>query len=113
VKAADLQEVIVTARKRQESILNVPVIEAAIPQAQLERMQTTELTDLPKIVPGLNFGHSLLSVGAFVSLRGVGTVSTDPGVDQSVSVNLDGLALGQGLAMLSGMFDVQQVEVLK
>src|SRR5439155_22574764 len=46
-------------------------------------------------------------------IRGVGTSSTDPGIDQSVSLNVDGLSLGQGLAFSSGMFDVGQVEVLK
>jgi iron complex outermembrane receptor protein len=108
-----LEEVTVTARKRQESILNVPVIEQAIPQERLERLQVTELTDLPKIVPGLNLGHSLLSIGTLVSIRGVGTASQDPGVDQSVSLNIDGLSLGNGLAFTSGLFDVGQVEVLK
>ena len=119
IKVADadsgsqLDEVIVTARKRQESILNVPVIEQALTEAQLDRMQVTELTDLPKLIPGLSFGHSLLSIGTLVSIRGIGTASQDPGVDQSVSLNLDGLSLGNGLAFNSGMFDLAQVEVLK
>src|SRR5207237_8379232 len=107
------QEITVTARKRQESILNVPVVETAIPQERLERLQVTEMTDLPKIVPGLNLGHSLLSIGTLVSIRGVGTASQDPGVDQSVSLNIDGLSLGNGLAFSSGLFDLGQIEVLK
>src|SRR5882757_8184876 len=110
---SDLQEVIVSARKRQESILNVPVIEQVLSQARLERLQVTELTDLPKLAPGLNLGHSLLSIGTLVSIRGIGTASQDPGVDQSVSLNIDGLSLGNGLAFNSGLFDVGQIEVLK
>ena len=109
----NLEEVTVTARKRQESILNVPVIEQAIPGEKLQSLQVTDLTDLPKIVPGLNLGHSLLSIGTLVSIRGIGTASQDPGVDQSVSLNIDGLSLGNGLAYDSGLFDVGQVEVLK
>jgi iron complex outermembrane recepter protein len=85
---SELDEVIVTARKRQESILNVPVDEQAIAQERLERLQVTEMTDLPNLVPGLDLGHSLLSVGTLVSIRGVGTASQDPGVDQSVSLNI-------------------------
>ncbi|MDB6162536.1 MAG: hypothetical protein JWO04_6242 [Gammaproteobacteria bacterium] len=111
--AADVQEVVVTARKREESILNVPVIEQVLSQARLERLQVTELTDLPKLAPGLNLGHSLLSIGTLVSIRGIGTASQDPGVDQSVSLNLDGMSLGNGLAFNSGLFDVGQIEVLK
>jgi iron complex outermembrane receptor protein len=108
-----LEEITVTARKREESLLNVPVDEQAIPAARLELLQVTELTDLPKIVPGLNFGRSVLSVGTLVSIRGIGTASQDPGVDQSVALNLDGLAIGNGLAFNSGMFDIGEVEVLK
>lgn len=110
---ARVGEIIVTARKRQESLLEVPVIETAVPQERLERLQTTNLTDLPKLVPGLNLGQGLLSIGSLVSIRGVGTASLDPGIDQSVSLNIDGLSLGQGLAFQSGMFDLQQIEVLK
>jgi iron complex outermembrane recepter protein len=110
---SSMEEVTVTARKRQESILNVPVIEQAIQEEKLQSLQVTDLTDLPKIVPGLNLGHSLLSIGTLVSIRGIGTASQDPGVDQSVSLNIDGLSLGNGLAFGSGLFDVGQVEVLK
>jgi len=56
---SELEEITVTARKRQESILNVPVVETAIPQERLERLQVTEMTDLPKIVPGLNLEISV------------------------------------------------------
>jgi iron complex outermembrane recepter protein len=108
-----LEEVTVTARKRQESILNVPVIEQALGADQLQKMQVTELADLPNLVPGLELGHSLLSIGTLVSIRGIGTASQDPGVDQSVSLNIDGLSLGNGLAFNSGLFDLAQVEVLK
>src|SRR6202000_2068844 len=41
------------------------------------------------------------------------TSALDPGVDQSVSLNIDGLQLSQGLAYASSFFDMQQVEVLK
>ena len=112
-QADELDEVTVTARKRQESILNVPVIEQALPQQLLENLQVTDMTDLPKLVPGLNFGHSLLSIGTLVSIRGIGTASQDPGVDQSVSLNIDGLTLGNGLAYSSGLFDLGSIEVLK
>ncbi len=109
----ELQEIIVTARKREESLISVPVVEVAIPQAQLEKLQTVDITDLPDVVPGLQFGRGLLTIGTQVSIRGVGTTSLDQGVDQSVSLNIDGMAPGTGLAFSSGMFDIGQVEVLK
>ncbi|RZK02781.1 MAG: TonB-dependent receptor [Novosphingobium sp.] len=106
-------DIIVTARKRQESILKVPVVVTAISNDTLESAQVTQVTDLPRLVPGLVIAGNLLSIGPQVTIRGVGTSSFDPGVDQSISLNIDGLSLGQGLAFGSGMFDVGQVEVLK
>jgi iron complex outermembrane receptor protein len=108
-----LGEVIVTARKRQESILNVPVVETAIQQKALERFQTQDLSDIASKVPGLSLGEAVLSIGTQVSIRGVGTNTLDAGVDQSVSLNLDGLQLSNGLAYSAGLFDIGQVEVLK
>ena len=96
--SSELEEITVTARKRTESILNVPVDVQALSASQLQTFQVTELTDLPTLVPGLNFGTSLLSIGTLVSIRGIGTASQDPGVDQSVALNIDGLSLGNGLA---------------
>ncbi|MCB2076803.1 MAG: TonB-dependent receptor [Novosphingobium sp.] len=106
-------EIIVTARKREESILKVPVVVTAVAGETLENLQVTEVTDLPRLVPSLFLGSNLLSIGPQVTLRGIGTSSSDPGVDQSVSLNIDGMSLGHGLAYGSGMFDVGQVEVLK
>jgi iron complex outermembrane recepter protein len=106
-------EIIVTARKRQESILKVPVVVTALSGDQITAAQITSVTDLPRLVPGLVIAGNLLSIGPQVTIRGVGTSSFDPGVDQSVSLNIDGLSLGQGLAFGSAMFDVGQVEVLK
>ena len=108
-----LEEVIVTARKRQESILNVPVVETAIAQKQLQRFHTQDLKDIATLVPGMALGDSILSIGTQISIRGVGTTTFNPAVDQSVSLNIDGLQLSQGLAYSSGMFDMGQVEVLE
>lgn len=108
-----LQEVIVTARKRQESILNVPVDEQAIPEGQLQTMHIADINDVATLVPGLGLGKSLLSIGTLLSIRGIGTTSSDPGVDESVSLNIDNLSLTDGLAYQSALFDLSQIEVLK
>ena len=111
--SSEVQEIIVTARKREESILDVPVVEIAVPAQQLERIQTVDLHDVATLVPGPILGDSAQSVGTQVSIRGVGTSTLDTGIDQSVALNLDGLQLTQGLAYESAIFDVSQVEVLK
>jgi len=52
-------------------------------------------------------------VGTQISIRGIGTSSANPGIDQSVSLNLDGLQVTQGSAYSVGVFDMAQVEILK
>jgi iron complex outermembrane receptor protein len=111
--ASSNADIIVTARKRAESIMNVPVVATALSQQEIDALQTDDLRALSSQVPGLTLGGSLLSVGVQASIRGVGTSSLDPGVDSSVALNIDGLPLSQGLAFASGMFDVAQIEVLK
>jgi outer membrane receptor protein involved in Fe transport len=108
-----LEEVLVTARKRQESILTVPVVEAVVSRETLEQYQVSDLTDLGTLAPGLLLGLSSLEVGTQISVRGVGTTSLDPGIDQSISLNLDGLQVTQGSAYSVGVFDMEQVEILK
>jgi iron complex outermembrane receptor protein len=111
--AQEVQEVIVTARKRQESILNVPVVETVITQKGLEQAATHDLSTLKSYVPGLLMGTSTNSVGLQVSLRGIGTTAQNATMDQSVALNIDGLPITQGVAYAAGMFDVAQVEVLR
>ena len=60
-QATALEEIIVTAREREENVLNVPVIETVIPRTELERFQMIEMSDLPTIVPGLVMAHTLAS----------------------------------------------------
>jgi len=109
----DHSEIIVSARKQQESILKVPVVVTAVQAEKLDNLGANEIMDLPKLVPGLTLSRGVLSNGLFVSLRGVGTSSLDSGIDQSISLNIDGLTFTQGLAFASGMFDLAQIEVLK
>ncbi|WP_220475465.1 TonB-dependent receptor [Sphingomonas cavernae] len=110
---ASSREIIVTARKREESALEVPVIETVLTADTIERAAITSIDDIAKFAPGLQVGESVLSIGTQVSLRGIGTSAFDPGVDQSVSLNIDGLSFSQGLAFQSGTFDLAQIEVLK
>jgi len=81
-----LEEIIVTATKREESIYEVPIAITAFSQAQIERQGITDLVDIGKFVPNLNVtgfsaGHTS-SVNAFI--RGIGLqdhlITTDPGV---------------------------------
>jgi outer membrane receptor protein involved in Fe transport len=111
--SARVEEIIVTARKRKESVLNVPVVETVITQKALEQSGTNDLYAITKHVTGVLLGEAVNAAGSQISIRGVGTTALNQTIDQSTSLNLDGLSLTQGLAYSAGMFDVGQVEVLK
>ncbi len=110
---AETGDIIVTARKRQESILKVPVIETVLTAETLSKNRVSDIGGIARQVAGLQIGGNVLTVGTQIALRGVGTSSLDAGVDQSVSINIDGLQLTQGASYGVGMFDMRQVEVLK
>ena len=86
-----LEEIVVTARKREESLLDVPVIETVLTQETLEATKTDNLYGLMTRVPSLLLGNAVNSTGTQVSLRGIGTTALNATMDQSVSLNIDGL----------------------
>ena len=110
---AALEEIVVTARKREESILKVPIAETALTGEQLTQFNTHDLYSLTERVPGFVMGTQVGSIGATPTLRGIGTGTLNPTIDQSVSLNIDGLGLSQGLAYTAALFDMKQTEVLR
>lgn len=106
-------DIIVTARKRQERALRVPAAPLVLRADELENRQVFDLYGVASLTPGLILGAAPLEVGTEVSLRGIGASPLDPGMDQSVALNLDGLPLGQGAAYSAGLFDMDRIEILK
>ncbi|MDE8653563.1 TonB-dependent receptor [Novosphingobium album (ex Liu et al. 2023)] len=110
----DQGDIVVSARKRQESIMNVPVVTNTLDQRQLEKFQTDDISKVAEQVPGLVVGEGAAAAyGAQISLRGVGTSVLNGTVDQSVSLNVDSQQFTQGLAYTAAMFDIGQITVLK
>src|SRR5690606_14250307 len=64
-------------------------------------------------IPSLVVGQASMAFGAQIFLRGVGASTLNVALEQSVSLNIDGLQMTQGLAYAAGMFDMAQLEVLK
>src|SRR5689334_8088904 len=83
-----LQEVVVTARRREESLQDTPVAVTVLTNDMLERMQVTGTTDLDKVAPNLQF-HSYGTLtgnnsAAQVFIRGIGQTDATPAVDPGV-----------------------------
>ncbi len=112
-QAGHLEEIVVSARRRSESLQDVPVAVAPITKEQLENNDATNFSNLAELAPQVMIGSTATGTGAVLSIRGISSGATDSGIDQSVSVDIDGVQLSRGRIISNTLFDLQQVEVLE
>ena len=108
-----IEEVVVTARKRQESLQEVPVVVSVLTEDAINTQRIESITDISTIVPGMVATQVTSGTSGFIYLRGVGTGSGNPAFDQAVAINLDGMGINSAQLMSAGMFDLRQIEVLR
>jgi len=109
-----LQEITVTARRREENLQVVPVAVTAYDQAALEALQIRKLDDLSTVVPNLNIFQTQGSQnGASVSIRGIGNDASTIEDEPSVGLYVNGVYIGQNIGSLMNMIDISHVEVLR
>ncbi len=109
-----LEEVLVTARKREESAQNVPIAVTAYGSAQLEAMKVRDLGNLSVGMPNVAMDDIGTTPGtANFSIRGLGINSSIPSIDPTVGVFVDGVYIGQNAGVVVDMFDIQSIEVLR
>ena len=104
-------EIIVTARKRNEAANDIPVSIAVLGQKQLDRYANSDLQTISSQLPGLTISSA--SSSGTIALRGISSAPGNPAADQGVSVNVDGLQVGSPLILRLAQVDLAQLEVLK
>lgn len=109
----DANDIIVTARKRTERLLDVPIAISALSTEQLQRYSTNTLTAISQQVPQLVIAESQNQVGGSINLRGIGAGISNPSTETAVTLNLDGVPISYGNAIRLGQIDLDRVEVLK
>ncbi|WP_431262470.1 TonB-dependent receptor [Roseateles chitinivorans] len=108
-----LPAVTVTAAKRSESLQRVPVAVSVLDGETLENANRNTLGSLAAAVPSLNFRTGASNKDTSLFVRGVGTISTSPGVEPTVSTVIDGVPLARPGQSTLDLLDVQRVEVLR
>jgi len=103
----------VTARKREESAQDIPVLITAISQARIDRLDLTSLEKVAASTPQFNVGRGASGSGAQITLRGIGAAYTSIGIEQSTAIIVDGVYYGYGHVINEGFFDLARVELLK
>lgn len=111
--AASVDEIIVTARKRDETAISVPVALTAVGGAELERRAINTMDGLARVVPTLVIGDNSAQQGGIVAIRGLAGADTNPFGDQAVSFNVDGVGIGRASIRRMSEMDLAQIEVLK
>lgn len=108
-----LEEIVVTARRSSESLINVPVAVTAVDSQALARANVTSLESAAALVPFVTIARVGSGNGGFMSIRGIASTPQDTGAQQSVLSNVDYVLIGRGRLATMAMFDIAQVEVLK
>lgn len=111
--AADNGAIIVTAQKREQDILEVPVAVAAFTSEILDNAQVDEFSDLVRVSPSLSIRGDGNANQQTVAIRGIGTVSFSTSAEPTVSVVVDNVALLQPGQAFGNLADVSRVEVLR
>ncbi|ALJ16300.1 TonB-dependent receptor [Sphingopyxis macrogoltabida] len=107
-------DIIVTARKREETSLSVPVIISAIGQQEIARRGLSEIDTIARSIPSLVVGEGGGTIqGGNVAIRGIGGADSNPLGDQAVAFNIDGVAIARASVRRLSQMDIQQIEVLK
>lgn len=106
-----LEEIIVTAQKREQNLQDVPAAVSALSGVELTDRNINGLLDMQRLVPSLNI-HQRESSGA-IAIRGIGFDALNPGAEGSVAVHSDGVFAGRPTSVLASFYDIERVEVAR
>lgn len=107
-----MEEVVVTAQKRSERLIEVPISISTVSKEAIEQTGVKELKELGSLTPNLQISQNS-DFGTQITIRGVGANSRNIGFDSRVGVYLDGVYIGQSPAANQGLVDLEHVEVLR
>ena len=110
---AVLEEVIVTAQKREQSLQDVPVAVSAFSGEMLKQSGVKDMFDLQANAPSLIVGQSQTSTTTTFSIRGIFTSSQNFGLEPSVGLYVDGVYRARQGSMINNLVDIASVEVLR
>ncbi len=110
---AVLEEIIVTARKTEESVQDVPIAMTAL-NMEMQDSSVRDITDLNAYLPNVIIeDSSARSRSSSINIRGLAYTESDKSFDPAVAVALDGIFIGTSSGQIIENFDVERVEVLR
>ena len=112
-----LEEVIITARRKEEGLQNAAIAVTALTAIELENRAAVDVIDFADVAPNVNFkaGGNISGFGAapVVTIRGVGQSDFVINTDPAVGIYTDGVYLGRSIGSVLDLVDVERVEALR
>ncbi|MGB5078198.1 MAG: TonB-dependent receptor [Sphingorhabdus sp.] len=112
---AGLEEIVVTANKREENLQQTPLAISAVSSEQLELLGLSETKDLSAIAPNVSIvGATTNATAAVVTIRGIPTAADETqGYDSPIGIYVDGIYMARSSASTFEVADIERVEVLR
>lgn len=108
-----IDDIIVTAQKREQNLQDVPIVVTTLSQETLEDAGVRDIKDLQILTPGLTVTSTSTEASTTARIRGVGTVGDNPGLESSVGIVIDGVYRSRNSVGFGDLGELQRIEVLK
>ena len=112
-ESADVEEVIVTATKRETNLMETPLAVSVVTQEQMALQGLSRISDLSSLVPNLVVGNSGEDSGVSIAIRGVSSNNYTELGDPTVAIHVDGMYTPRAQAALALAHDIERIEVLR
>ncbi|WP_374321449.1 TonB-dependent receptor [Brevundimonas sp.] len=110
---ATVDDIIVTAQKREQSLQDVPIVVTTLSQELLQGAGVQDIKDLQILTPGMTVTSTQSEASTTVRIRGAGTVGDNPGLESSVGVVIDGVYRSRNSVGFGDLGELSRIEVLK
>ena len=111
-QTAEIDEIVVTANKREQSLQDVPVSVSVTSGETIQRAAIVDILDLQTSVPSLRVNQLQSSAQTNFTIRGYGNGANNPGIEPAVGVYIDGVPRSRSASALADLPTVERVEVL-
>ena len=108
-----LEEVIVTAQKREQNVQDVPVAISVLNADAIERLDINNFVDVTRVSPAITMDQGEAPAGNVIRMRGVGTSAFSIAAEPSVSVVVDEVPLVRQAQAFNNLVDIDRIEVLR
>jgi iron complex outermembrane receptor protein len=110
----ELEEIIVTAQKTEQSLQDVPTAVSVLSASAIEKaFPSNNLESLTTLIPSVSFRKGSTNANSAITIRGIGTISFSDAAEPSVATVVDGVVLGRSGQAFGDLYDIARIEVLR